>query len=141
MDSHLLLQLYQKQGRLVSYNFPKMSWYWLNSYTDDEIKTWQKEASEHDWSSMFISEYNIVGLQIREGILNEFDYAYEEFLTLLPKSFDQQHHQVYEMLKEKDPKDVEILGVVVSGDKDEILKLINQPFVKAASLGGVIDYY
>ncbi|AXH98921.1 hypothetical protein DV702_03760 [Sporosarcina sp. PTS2304] len=37
--------------------------------------------------------------------------------------------------------DIEVLGVVMYGTKEEIEKVSKQPFVKAVSLGGVIDNY
>lgn len=40
---------------------------------------------------------------------------------------------------EKD--DLEILGIVVYGTKDEISSFMDKPFIKAISLGGTIDNY
>ena len=37
--------------------------------------------------------------------------------------------------------DVEILGIVIYGTKDEIEEIIKNPIIKASSLGGVIDNY
>lgn len=38
-------------------------------------------------------------------------------------------------------EDVEILGVVVYGTKDELKEILENPSIKASSLGGVIENY
>lgn len=132
-----------KQSELPVYNLPEMTWFWLNSYSDSQLKTLQKEAKEYDWSTTFIRETEALGYSIRDSYTSMTDlaYDYEEFLKLLKTSSYSDHEKTYESMKEKKIDDVEILGVVVYGTKEEILEMMKNPIVKASSLGGVIDHY
>lgn len=56
-------------------------------------------------------------------------------------SFSQEHQKAYDTMKDMNIDDVEILGIVIYGTKEEIADIIQKPFVKAVSLGGVIDNY
>ncbi|WP_370642864.1 hypothetical protein [Sporosarcina sp. ACRSM] len=44
-------------------------------------------------------------------------------------------------MKDINIDDLEILGIVIYGTKDEIADIIKKPFIKASSLGGIIDNY
>ncbi len=44
-------------------------------------------------------------------------------------------------IKDKKIEEIEILGVVVYGTRDQILEIMNAPIIKSASLGGIIDNY
>lgn len=44
-------------------------------------------------------------------------------------------------MKDKDINDVELQGIVIYCTKDEIAEIVDKPFIKASSLGRVIDNY
>ena len=67
--------------------------------------------------------------------------SHEDFLNLLQTSFSEKHQNAYDVMKDINIDDVEILGIVIYGTKDEIAEIIEKPFIKAISLGGVIDNY
>lgn len=123
--------------------FPEMTWFWVNTYSDNQLKTLKQEAEDYIWSATFIRENEALGFSIRNRINStvEMDYEYHKFLTLLQTSFAKDHQNAYNLLKDKNIEDIEILGIVVYGTKDEILEMMNKPFVKAISLGGVIENY
>lgn len=132
-----------KQNELPVYNLPEMTWFWLNTYSDSQLKTLQKEAKEYDWSATFIRENAALGFSVRDPYTSMTDlaYDYEEFLKLLKMSNFSDHKKTYETMKDKKIEEVEILGVVVYGKRDEILEIMKNPIVKASSLGGIIDNY
>lgn len=129
-----------KPSELFFIQLPEMSWYWVDTYSDSQLKTWQQEAKENDWSATFIQENDALGFSIRDPYSN-FEGEYNEFLELLKNSYHNDHNKTYEMMKDRNDEDLEVLGVVIYGTKDEIEELIKNPIVKAVSLGGVIDNY
>ncbi|UOQ86895.1 anti sigma factor C-terminal domain-containing protein [Gracilibacillus salinarum] len=132
-----------KQRDLPVEQLPEMTWFWINTYTDSQLETYRKEADEYDWSAAFIRENDALGFSINSTYYanTDLEYDYNNFLQLLQTSYASEHHQAYSHLKDQDIEDAEILGVVVYGTKEQILDMINEPFVQAASLGGVVDNY
>lgn len=51
------------------------------------------------------------------------------------------HQNAFKKMKDIKLEDVEILGVVVYGTKDELKEILENPNIKATSVGGVIENY
>jgi hypothetical protein len=132
-----------KQSELSLMKFPEMTWFWINTYSNSQLKKFQQEAKEYDWSSTFIRENEALGFSVRNSYTLTTDLApeYDEFLKLLKTSTFSEHKKAYNTMKDIKIDDVEILGVVVYGTKDEIVEIMKDPIIKASSLGGVIDNY
>ena len=132
-----------QQNELPLFEFPAMTWFWLDTYTDQQLNTFREEAKEQEWSSTFIQESEALGFSANSFVssINELDNEYKEFLNLLQTSDSPVHQSTYDRMKEQSIEDIEILGIVIYGTKNEIVEIIKKPFVKAASLGGVIDDY
>ncbi|MBD8069624.1 anti sigma factor C-terminal domain-containing protein [Bacillus sp. PS06] len=132
-----------KQSELPLMLLPKMTWFWVNSYSDSQLDTFQQEAKEYDWSATFINENEALGFSLRDSYTSMADmsYEYDEFLKLLKTSMFTEHKKAYDTMKEIKVEDVELLGVVVYGTKDEIMDIMKNPIIKASSLGGVIENY
>lgn len=132
-----------KQSELPIMQLPQMTWFWVNTYSDSQLGTFQKEAKEYDWSATFIRENEALGFSIRDAYTQATDLAqeYDKFLKLLKTSNFSEHKKAYNAMKDTRMDDVEILGVVVYGTKDEIEEIMKNPIIKASSLGGVIDNY
>ncbi|HHW38024.1 MAG TPA: hypothetical protein GXX18_12400 [Bacillales bacterium] len=132
-----------KQGELPIMQLPQMTWFWLNTYSKGQLDTFQQEAKENDWSATFIRENEALGFSIRNTYTGATDLAreYDKFLKLLKTSTYSEHKKAYNTMKDINIDDVEILGVVVYGTKDEIAEIMKDPIIKASSLGGVIDNY
>ncbi|KQL17733.1 anti-sigma factor [Cytobacillus solani] len=122
---------------------PEMTWFWINTYTNREVKAFQKEAKENDWSSTFIREHDVLGFSTNSPFTSTADlvYDYDRFLKLLQTSVSSEHKKVYSTFKNIKIEDIEILGVVVYGTKDQILEMMKEPSIRAASLGGIVDNY
>ncbi|MEH7346335.1 anti sigma factor C-terminal domain-containing protein [Bacillus sp. JJ1532] len=120
-----------------------MTWFWVNTYSNSHLNTFQQEAMEYDWSATFIRENEALDFSIRNSYTSTTDLAYEydAFLKLLKISTFSEHKKAYNAMKDIKIDDVEILGVVAYGTKDEILEIIKEPSIKAASLGEVIDNF
>lgn len=132
-----------KLSKLPINGLPEMTWLWVNSYSDTQLNTFQQEASDFDWSATFIRENEALGFSIRNSYPSTKDLAYEydKFLELLKTSNFSEHKKAYNTMKEIKMDDVEVLGIVAYGTKDEIVEIIKEPSIKAVSLGGVIDNY
>ena len=124
---------------------PKMTWFWVDTYSNDQPNEFQQVAKENDWSSTFIREREALGFSINTTVyvnLKIWTMTMIDFLQLTAKvSISPDHQNAYYTMKDRKVEDVEILGVVVYGTKDEFEELLQSPMVKASSLGGVIENY
>ncbi|SLL31587.1 anti sigma factor C-terminal domain-containing protein [Bacillus dakarensis] len=132
-----------KQSELPFMQLPEMTWFWINTYNTNQLNTFQQEAKEYDWSATFIRESEALGFSINNSYtsMTDLTYEYDEFLKLLKTSTFSEHKKAYNTMKEIKTEDVEMLGVVVYGTKDEIVEIMKNPIIKASSLGGVIENY
>ncbi|MBD7909713.1 anti sigma factor C-terminal domain-containing protein [Sporosarcina gallistercoris] len=132
-----------KQRELPLYELPALTWFWVNTYNGNQLETFQREAKENDWSSTFIREHDALGFSTNSPVFStiQLDHEYKEFQNLLQTSVSQDHRKAYGKMKNIDSDDMEILGIVIYGTKDELADIIKNPIIKASSLGGVIDNY
>ncbi|WP_117149171.1 anti sigma factor C-terminal domain-containing protein [Paraliobacillus zengyii] len=132
-----------KLSELPFPQLPEMTWFWLNTYSNSQLNTFQQEAKEYDWSATFINENKALGFSIRNAYTSTTDMAYEydEFLKLLKTSQFSEHEKAYNAMEGISIDDVESLGVVVYGTKDEIVEIMKNPIIEASSLGEIIDNY
>ena len=132
-----------KQKDLPLFELPEMTWFWVNTYSDSQLKTFKQEAKEHDWSSTFIRENEALGFSTNSPVFSSLnlEYEYKDFLSLLKTSVSHEHQNAYSIMKDVNVDDIEILGIVIYGTKDEIADIMKDPIIKAASLGGVIENY
>lgn len=106
------------------------TWYWVNDYSN--------EADERDYPEGDKFMYGIyepsseVGKSMSSSKIN----SEADFLNRLKKI----NKDDYDLLKLQQ-KDGMIIGVVVTGTKEALLKLENQSYVKATSIGAVVDKY
>lgn len=121
---------------------PEMTWFWIDTYSSEQLNKFQQEAKVNDWSSTFIREYDALGFSINRPYISIHDLKaeYEEFLELLPLSISSDHQNAFNKMKDIKVEDVEILGAVVYGTKEEIVEILKEPIIKASSLGGVIEH-
>lgn len=128
-----------KRSELPFTGLPELTWFWLNTYTDSQLETFQQEATDYDWSATFIREREALGFSAHS--IGHMEFEYNRFLELLQTSPSREHQKAYSTLDGKKLEDVEILGIVVYGTKEQILEIMDNPIIKATSLGGIIDNY
>lgn len=129
--------------REIFVQLPEMTWFWVDTYSSEQLNEFQQEAKEDDWSSTFIREYEALGFSINRPYISIHDLEgdYQEFLELLQMSISSDHLNAFNKMKDVKLEDIEILGVVVYGTKEEIVKILKEPFIRASSIGGVIENY
>lgn len=130
-------------GDLPAMDLLEMTWFWVDTYSSDQKVEMQRSVREVIWSNNFVREQDALGFSI-----NAADYStlfleqeYRAFLTLLQTSFSDVHHEAYELIKDTSIDEIKVLGMVIYGTKEEIMPVINKPFVNAVSVGGMIDNY
>lgn len=114
-----------------------VSWVWLDTYTKEEMDKLKKEAKEYDARSTYISEQRTLGIRTEGNVVLTEIYkdSYSGLLNVLKTQGDK---EVYRQLKErKDPPD--IIGVTVYGTPNELKVLSENPHIKGATIGVMMD--
>lgn len=106
------------------------TWYWVNNYSN---KTDYRDAPESGQWLFGISDppSKLGQVLSTPKVKSESDFLYRL------KKFNKNEYQFIK----KRQKDGLVVGVVVTGTKDSLLLLQGQPYVKASSLGVIVDKY
>lgn len=129
--------------QLPIFALSKMTWLWVDSYDENQVQSFQEEANSHDWTGTFIDERDTLGFSIYDPLDLSLvaDGEYEYFLSLLETSNHREHQDAYKLLKNQSVDEINILGVVLYGTKEELQKMVDLPMVKAFSVGGYVKDY
>lgn len=122
-----------------------VTWLWLNEFTEEKVKEYEFEIENYDAKANGVDEEEAIGISTPNG--KEFNYnpyeeKYEELVDNLGKSYKQHHKKLYKEIMERGKtkiEDAEILGVIVHGTKEELKQLVDNPMVRATSIGLVVD--
>ena len=124
----------------------KISELLIDGYTNEEMKTYKKEALDHDGKATFIYEFNFTGIEVSNDFNsadNEVEENYKKYLDNLQFNFKDNYYKkkfrsIYSVLKAKNQLEsnkVDIIGVVVYGSPAELQLLKSNPHIKASSVG------
>lgn len=125
----------------------KISEILIDGYTVEQMDKYKMEASQYDGKAAFIQEYDF----IRVGVSSMINYDaeaditenYSKYLEKLQYNYKYTYYkdrfkELYNTLKSKgelEGKNVDIIGVVVYGNTDELKQLKSNPHIKASSVG------
>lgn len=123
------------------------SWIWLDLFTDEEMDKYRFEAENYDSSAAYIPEDKILGISSMG--LDIFSYQALKFRVLelfqvLGESPIEEHSQISEeyIIEDSDKFEMPMMiGAIVYGTKDELQRLVDNPHIKASSIGVVVDMY
>lgn len=118
-----------------------ISWYWLDAFTNEDIKTYKQEAELFAGKGAYINEFNAIGVNVKP---QDFETGYIDLLNLLKNTKTENYKAKYNAMMAKGYKDynnVPILGVIVYGTKSELKILKGNPFIKASSFGVITSKY
>ncbi|GCD11449.1 anti sigma factor C-terminal domain-containing protein [Clostridium tagluense] len=118
-----------------------ISWYWLDAFTNEDMKTSKQEADLSSSNGAYIDEHNALGVNVKP---QHFETGYTDLLKLLKNSKLEKYNLIYNAMMAKGYKDynsVPILGVIVYGTKSELKVLIGNPAIKASSFGVITSKY
>lgn len=115
-------------------------WYWVDTYYDKK----QYKVSRITETANEVYGFNAKQGQIEHGNGTEKDFllGLQSGLKEKGKYYDE-YKRVYDYLRNKKKKpnetDVRIFGVVVTGTNENLIKLENAPYMKAAVLGATVE--
>lgn len=124
-----------------------ISWYWVDTFSEDEIKNHKNEVADYDPMASYIRESEILGVSVRHREFyssSDFKSDYSKFIDELRSINYEELSKKYMNLKNKgmeDSQKVDILGVIVYGTKEELKPLIGNSKIKASSFGVITDTY
>ncbi|WP_040195042.1 anti sigma factor C-terminal domain-containing protein [Clostridium culturomicium] len=123
----------------------KIYWVWLNEFTEEKMKHYENEVVNYDSKANGIKEDEAIGISIpnKDRLwVNPYDQYYDALVENLEKSYMPEHQKLYEEIMARGKtkmEDAEVLGVIVQGTKEELKQLVENPMVKATSIGVVVD--
>ena len=129
-----------------------LQWNWVNTYTKEELEA--MKASDRlyaEYPTTILQEHEVAGFpsisEAGEVIGNPVDDFLETLDLAQSKggSYKEEFAHIYETLNKENTsltnENVEIIGVVVVGDKHQLASLMNKTYIKASSFGAIIDQY
>jgi hypothetical protein len=111
------------------------------------MNEYREEAAKYYSKSTFIREDEFIRLGVsalfEHDPVSDFAECYKKFLDNLQYDFKSSYHRdrfrsIYTVLESKghlEGEDVDIIGVIVYGSPEELMKLRDNPHVKASSAG------
>lgn len=124
-----------------------LQWNWVNTYSAEEMKSLQDyKTADSEYPPIF-KEQDVVGFpsisKNGETIQNPINSFMETLDLARDKggSYREDYEHIYNTLKKDQAPYIEIIGVVVVGDKQQLQSLVNQNYIKASSFGAIIDQY
>ena len=128
-------------------------WIWLDTFSEAQMNEFKEEVNNNIPESCGIIESQVRGINynynngnIYSGI-TDINGMYNSWLKYLRDGNENNitnevNKSLYEQLI-KDGKDnasnIEILGFIVEGSKNDLKELINKPYIKASTFGVAID--
>jgi hypothetical protein len=118
----------------------------IDGYSKEQMDKYRMEAMEYSGKATFIREYDFIRLGMRTfgwGSGFELQDKYNDYLEKLLFNYKLKYHKdrftaIYNTLKDKEQLDidkVDIIGVVVYGNPEELQNLRSNPHIKASSAG------
>ena len=128
-----------------------LQWNWVNAYSEEELEGLKETFNGHSENPAVLKEQEVAGfpsiLKSGETNQNPVNTFIETLDIALSKggSYKEDFEHVYNSLKKGHSKltneNIEIIGVVVAGDKQQLQSLTGKNYIKASSFGAIIDEY
>lgn len=122
----------------------KVSWYWLDAFTNEDMKEHRRMAELYEGKGAHIDQFNAIGVNVSP---QHFETGYTQLMELLRNTRLEKYKAIYNDMMANGYKDyksyteVPILGVIVYGTKSELKVLIGNPAIKASSFGVITSKY
>ncbi|MBZ9637197.1 anti sigma factor C-terminal domain-containing protein [Clostridium sp. FP1] len=118
-----------------------LNWYWVNTFSKND---------KYDSSKSILEEYDVYGIKAldRQGI--SIKNPEKDFIDAIirgkgKKDYSGRYERLYNTLSngndEINKEDLKIIGVVVSGNVEDLKALKDKKYIKAATIGAVTDKY
>lgn len=129
-----------------------LQWNWINIFSKEEMNS-LNESSKTDSNSFshVFKESEVTGFPSISKVGEKIENPVQSFLITLDLALSKggSYKEDYESIHDALVKDhdsitednVEIIGVVVVGDKQQLTSLIDKNYIKASSFGAIVDKY
>ena len=125
-----------------------LQWNWVNAYSSEELEGFEASDSLYaEYPTTILKEYEVAGFPSISEAGEIIENPVDDFLETLDLaqtkggSYKEEFTHIYETLQKDTNENVEIIGAVVVGDKQQLSTLIDKPYIKASSFGVIIDQY
>jgi len=133
-----------------------VNWLWVDSYSDEDLKELEEDFKvigheiTHSGDSVYginVSTANLIKEIPAEELITQRGEEFVSHVTNLKDSGDYKlpAKELFDVLKGEDNnltiEDLHIIGVVVTGDADELSRFQNLDFVRASTLGATTPKY
>lgn len=115
-----------------------LNWYWINTLNENDTKTESK---------VIFDEYDVYGIKVLDkqghAIINPENKFIKAIMDGKKKNYSETYEKLFDTLSngkgEINIEDLKIIGVVVSGDVNTLKALKDERYIKAATIGAVVD--
>lgn len=124
------------------FNTVNVTWAWLDEFEKSKIDELKDRVNDYDAKANGIYESDIVGISINDKYTIGYDSGYDELLNNLNRSHMTDHKKLYNEIMKRgktSADDAKVLGIVIQGAKEDLIKLKDNPKIKASSIGIVTD--
>ncbi len=128
-----------------------LQWNWVNTYSAEELEGLKDVGSENSKDPMILREYEVAGFPSISKSGETIQHPTNAFIDTLDLalrkggSYKDDFEHIYNTIKKDDAsltdEHIEVIGVVVVGDQQQLQALINKNYIKASSFGAIIDEY
>ena len=129
-----------------------LQWNWVNVYSAEELEAMQgSKGADPENPTVILREYEVAGFPSVSKAGEEIKDPVDSFITTLDlasrkggsykEDFEYMHRALKEGHNSLTEENVEIIGAVVVGDKQQLQSLIDKKYIKASSFGAIVDQY
>lgn len=133
-----------------------LKWYWIDTYSPDDLERMNQKFEGEFVNSPELSDqvYGIEEFSFDEDIFTEeeqptseegFVDRIQDGMTLENGKYYSEYKRIHDLLKGDDERlttdDVQVVGAVVTGTKENLQTLEDMPMVRASALGVTVNPY
>lgn len=122
----------------------KLQWNWVNTFSQDELNTINETNEENKEYATNFKASEVLGFPTIAKDGEQIENPVESFISTVNDASDQggSYKEEFEVIHSSiKNKKVQIVGVVVVGDKQQLVTLKNKNYIKSSSFGAIVDEY
>ncbi|NOU90220.1 hypothetical protein GC102_31415 [Paenibacillus sp. LMG 31460] len=117
------------------------TWYWINSYAQEDLKIKGTDFPEQEGFIYGFRAYEVSGPGQKVNTTEESFIKGLNELKSYKKKFNGNVFEKLDKVVQQNQRNGLIIGVVVTGTKDQLKSLNGLPFVKASTFGAMVNKY
>lgn len=122
----------------------QFQWAWIDTWSTEEVDDMQ----ESDWPTSVFTEDEMVGFSMTDQMGKPLESPVEKFMEAVnygkdhKSSYQKDMEVIHERLTrhgEVEESSVKVIGAVVVGNKEALLKIQKELYIRASSIGTIVD--